>query len=66
MRIAAWNEIADKTVVARTLEYSGQVTAATPEFTPNEDATIYDSTVEGSMQTARATYAQLQTGWKGL
>ena len=52
MRIAALKEVAEKTVVAkpleRLLEYSGQVIAAMPESTPNEDATSYDSTVEGS------------------
>ena len=49
MRMAALREMAENTEVKQptleeVLKYSGQRTAAAPESTPNEDATIYDST----------------------
>ena len=65
MRIVAVKEMVDKTVVEQptlesVLEYTGHFIASTPESTQSEDATIYESTVEGSMQITK--YAASASG----
>ena len=54
-------------------EYTGHLIVPTPESMPNQDATIYESTVEGSKQivkhagsdaVSRSSFEQLQTGFE--